>query len=52
VRELYLELVPQFKKSSGHKVATTWAGTVDLKKQITAGEVFDLVTAQVSSACD
>ena len=27
IRQAYLELVPQFEKSSGHKVKTTWAGT-------------------------
>jgi len=42
-KEAYLELVPQFEKASGHKVVTTWAGTVDIKKRIAAGEVFDLV---------
>ncbi len=38
-----LELFPQFEKTSGNKVAVTWAGTVDIKKKIAAGEVFDLV---------
>ena len=42
-KEAYLELVPQFEKASGHKVVTTWAGTVDIKKRIAAGEVFDLI---------
>ena len=43
VKEAALELFPQFEKSSGNKVAVTWAGTVDIKKKIAAGEVFDLV---------
>jgi len=43
VKEAYTELVPQFEKSSGHKVAITWAGTVDIKKKIAAGETYDLV---------
>jgi molybdate transport system substrate-binding protein len=43
VKEAALELFPQFEKTSGHKVAVTWAGTVDIKKKIAAGEVFDLV---------
>jgi len=43
IKEAYLELIPQFEKSSEHKVATTWAGTVDIKKRMAAGEVFDLV---------
>jgi molybdate transport system substrate-binding protein len=43
VKEAALELFPQFEKTSGHKVVITWAGTVDIKKKIAAGEVFDLV---------
>jgi molybdate transport system substrate-binding protein len=43
IKEAYVELVPQFEKSTEHKVATTWAGTVDMTKRLTAGEVFDLV---------
>jgi len=48
-REAYLELVPEFERTSGHKVATTWAGTVDIMKRLTAGEVFDLVIVSSSS---
>ena len=43
VKEAYAELIPQFEKASGHKVSITWAGTVDIKKKIAAGEVYDLV---------
>jgi molybdate transport system substrate-binding protein len=43
IKEAYLELVPQFEKSTEHKVTTTWAGTVDMMKRLTGGEVFDLV---------
>jgi molybdate transport system substrate-binding protein len=43
VKEAALELFPQFEKASGNKVAVTWAGTVDIKKKIAAGEIFDLV---------
>src|SRR5262249_44830848 len=42
-REAYNELVPQFERSSGQKVVTTWAGTVDIMKRMAAGETFDLV---------
>src|SRR5262245_6739459 len=42
-REAYNELVPQFEKASGHTVATSWAGTVDILKRMTAGETHDLV---------
>lgn len=43
IKEAYVELVPQFEKSAGHKVVTTWSGTMDIKKRIAAGEVYDLV---------
>jgi len=42
-KEAYLELVPDFEKSSGHHVVTTWTGSANIKKQIAAGEVYDLV---------
>jgi len=38
VKEAYLELVPQFEKSSAHKVVTTWSGTADMMKRMKAGE--------------
>jgi molybdate transport system substrate-binding protein len=43
IKEAFLELTPQFEKSSGHKVVTTWSGTAAIKKRISAGEVYDLV---------
>src|SRR5436190_14671792 len=51
-REAYLELVPQFEQSSGHKVATTWAGTVDIMKRMAAGESYDLVIMSSTSLED
>lgn len=42
-KEIVAELLPQFEKNSGHKVAVTWTGTADIKKRIAAGEVYDLV---------
>jgi molybdate transport system substrate-binding protein len=42
-KEICLELIPSFEKSSGHKVIPTWAGTADIKKRIASGEVYDLV---------
>jgi molybdate transport system substrate-binding protein len=42
-KEAYMELFPQFEKSSGHKIVITWAGTNDIKKRIEAGEMHDLV---------
>src|SRR3954454_18885239 len=43
VKEAYAELIPQFEKASGHKVAITWAGTVDIKKKVAAGEPYDVI---------
>ena len=41
--EIFAELVPQFEKSSSHKVVATFTGTANIKKQVAAGEVYDLV---------
>jgi molybdate transport system substrate-binding protein len=43
VRDGYSELVSAFEKSSGHKVVTIWAGTVNATKRVNDGEVCDLV---------
>ena len=43
LKDGYAELVASFEKSSGHKVATTWAGTVNATKRVSDGEVYDLV---------
>ena len=43
IKEVYVELVPEFEKSSGHKFVTTWTGSANIKKKIAAGEVYDLV---------
>src|SRR2546430_14989030 len=45
VKEAALELLPQFEKASGNKVVVTWAGTVDIKKKIAAGEGSDVALA-------
>jgi molybdate transport system substrate-binding protein len=43
-KEAYLELVPQFEKSTGNKVATTWSGTTAIMQKMAAGnEQYDLV---------
>jgi molybdate transport system substrate-binding protein len=43
LKEGYTELVSVFEQSSGHKVITTWAGTVNATKRVSDGEVYDLV---------
>ena len=43
-REAYNELLPAFERQTGHKVTTTWAGTVEIMKRMAAGgEQHDLV---------
>jgi len=42
-KEAYLELVPQFESATGHRVATTWAGTTAIMQRMAAGERYDLV---------
>jgi molybdate transport system substrate-binding protein len=41
--QAYRELLPQFEQASGHKVTTTFTGTLDAKKRIAAGEHFDVL---------
>jgi molybdate transport system substrate-binding protein len=43
VREPYEELLPAFEKSTGHTVALSWGGTVDIVKRVESGEVVDIV---------
>ena len=42
-REAFDELIPAFESATGHKVVVTWSGTKNIKKQIAAGEVYDIV---------
>jgi molybdate transport system substrate-binding protein len=46
-KEAYLELVPEFERTSGRKVVTTWAGTVDVLKRVGGGEVHDVVMISI-----
>jgi molybdate transport system substrate-binding protein len=43
IKEVYLELVPQFETATGHRVVTNWVGSADLMKRMRAGESTDLV---------
>jgi len=43
VKEAYLDLVPGFEKTTGHKVTTIWDGTANITKRIGEGEVVDIV---------
>lgn len=51
IKEAYLELVPQFERASGHKVATEWVPTVDILSRIKGGDTVDLVI-MVSTSID
>ena len=46
-----MEEIASFEKSTGNKVKPTWAGNVDIKKRIAAGEVYDVVVASASIEC-
>src|SRR5881409_2505026 len=41
--QAYLELVAQFEKSTGHKVATVFTGTLNVRKRLADGEACDLI---------
>lgn len=43
VKEIVVELLPQFEKTSGHKVSIVWSGSENVKKRVDAGETYDLV---------
>jgi molybdate transport system substrate-binding protein len=43
IKAAYLELVPQFEKSAGHKVRTEWVGMADIRKRVKAGENADVI---------
>jgi molybdate transport system substrate-binding protein len=43
VKEVLLELLPVFEKSSGHKVTSIWAGTEAITRRMQGGEVADVV---------
>jgi molybdate transport system substrate-binding protein len=42
IKEAYLAFAPEFERASGHKLNTTWNGTVDILKKLRAGELFDM----------
>jgi molybdate transport system substrate-binding protein len=50
IKDAYLELIPQFEKTTGNKVTAEWAGTPDIQKRIAAGEPADVVILGSSGA--
>ena len=50
MREVLLEIAPQFEKASGHKLTMTFIGSADILKRLRAGEKgVELVVLQISS---
>ena len=48
-KEAYLELVPEFERSTGHKVATSWVPSVQMMSRLKGGETVDLVIMSAAS---
>lgn len=48
-QEAYLELVPEFERTTGHKVVTIWAPTVEMMQRLKGGETVDLVIIAADS---
>lgn len=46
---VFRDLGPQFERDSGHKIVARFAGTSVVKKEIDAGEMFDLVVTDASA---
>jgi len=42
-KDAYLAMVPDFEKSTGHKVTTLWLPTVEIMNRLKGGEAADLV---------
>jgi molybdate transport system substrate-binding protein len=42
-QEAYLELVPEFERTTGHKVVTIWIPSVQMMSRLKGGETVDLV---------
>ncbi len=48
-KEAYLELVPQFERTTGHKVVTIWIPSVQMMSRLKGGETVDLVIMSAAS---
>lgn len=42
-KEAYLELIPEFERTTGQKVVTLWVPSVEMMKRLKGGEIVDLV---------
>ncbi|HEY1360664.1 MAG TPA: substrate-binding domain-containing protein [Xanthobacteraceae bacterium] len=50
LRGAYLDLLPQFEKTSGHTVNAAWSSSPDIRKRIAGGEAADVVILSSSGA--
>ncbi|MDH3288929.1 MAG: substrate-binding domain-containing protein [Betaproteobacteria bacterium] len=48
-REAYLELVPQFERTTGNKVTTLWVPSVQMMSRLKGGETVDVVILSAAS---
>ncbi len=48
-KEAYLELVPEFERTTGHKVVTIWVPSVQMMNRLKGGEIVDLVILSAAS---
>lgn len=48
-KEAYLELVPEFERTTGHKVSTAWVPSVRMMSRLKDGEAVDLVILSAAS---
>lgn len=51
-KEAYLELVPEFERSTGHKVVTLWVPSVQMMTRLKGGETVDLVVMSAASLAE
>lgn len=49
---VFKELGPQFESDTGHKIVAKFSGTAVIKREIDAGETFDLVITNASAVDD
>lgn len=48
-REAYLELLPEFERTTGHTVSNTWVPSVQMMNRLKGGETVDLVIMSAAS---
>jgi molybdate transport system substrate-binding protein len=48
-KEAYLELAPEFERTTGHKLATLWVPSVQMMNRLRSGETVDVVILSASA---